>query len=150
MHYHLTGPDDQVIDSSKGKDPLHYLQGHSNIIPGLEKEMEGKAVGDKFVVNVSPEEGYGVKVEELVQKVEKTMFPADTPIEIGMQFQASGNQGPVVVTVIAADEAHVTIDGNHALAGIPLTFEVEVMSIRAASEEEVAHGHVHGPGGHQH
>ncbi len=146
IHYTLTDNEGNVLDSSAGRDPLHYIQGIGNLIPGMEEGLEGKTKGEKFNIKVSPEKGYGVKSEELLQQVPRSSF-GDQPVEVGMQFQT--NQGSVVtVTKIGLDS--ITVDANHPLAGVELNFDVEVMEIRLATEEELAHGHVHGPGGHHH
>ncbi len=150
FHYTLTDDAGTVIDSSRGSAPLTYLHGGGNIVPGLEKAMEGKARGDAFKVAVTPEEGYGQRVEALLQTAPREMFPADMEPAVGMQFQAESNMGPVMVTVMAIDGDTVTLDGNHALAGQTLHFEVEVTSVRDATVEELQHGHVHGDGGHHH
>jgi FKBP-type peptidyl-prolyl cis-trans isomerase SlyD len=146
IHYTLTDNEGNVLDSSAGRDPLHYIQGIGNLIPGMEEGLEGKTKGEKFKIKVSPEKGYGVKSEELLQQVPRSAF-GDQQVEIGMQFQT--NQGSVVtVTKIGLDS--ITVDANHPLAGVELNFDVEVIEIRLATEEELAHGHVHGPGGHHH
>jgi FKBP-type peptidyl-prolyl cis-trans isomerase SlyD len=146
IHYTLTDNEGNVLDSSAGRDPLHYIQGIGNLIPGMEEGLEGKTKGEKFKIKVSPEKGYGVKSEELLQQVPRSAF-GDQQVEIGMQFQT--NQGSVVtVTKIGMDS--ITVDANHPLAGVELNFDVEVLEIRLATEEELAHGHVHGPGGHHH
>jgi len=146
IHYTLTDNNGKVLDSSAGREPLYYIQGVGNLIPGMEEGLEGKKQGDKVNLKVSPEKGYGVKSDELVQKVPRSAF-GDQKIEKGMQFQT--NQGGVV-TVTNVGLSEITVDGNHPLAGVELNFAVEVLSIREATEEELAHGHVHGPGGHHH
>lgn len=150
FHYTLTDDAGTVIDSSRGSSPLTYLHGGGNIVPGLEKEMAGKARGDKFKVDVTPEEGYGQRIEALLQTAPRSMFPPDMEPEVGMQFQAESNMGPVMVTVVGVEGDMVTLDGNHALAGQTLHFDVEVTSVRDATLEELQHGHVHGEGGHHH
>lgn len=150
FHYTLTDDAGTVIDSSRGGDPLTYLHGGGNIVPGLEKMMEGKGKGDAFKADVSPEEGYGPRIEALLQTAPRSMFPPDMEPAVGMQFQAESNMGPVLVTVVAVEGETVTLDGNHALAGQTLHFDVEVTSVREATTEEVLHGHVHGEGGHHH
>jgi len=146
IHYTLTDNDGKVLDSSSGREPLLYIQGIGNLIPGMEEGLEGKKQGDKVNLKVSPEKGYGVKSEELIQKVPRSAF-GDQKIEKGMQFQT--NQGGVV-TVTNVGLSEITVDANHPLAGVELNFAVEVLSIREATEDELAHGHVHGPGGHHH
>jgi FKBP-type peptidyl-prolyl cis-trans isomerase SlyD len=148
FHYTLTNDKGEVIDSSVGGQPLPYLHGAGNIVSGLEREMAGKTVGAKFSVRVSPEDGYGVHHPQLIQQVPREVFGGIDQLEVGMQFnaQAGGGMMPVVISAIDGDQ--VTIDGNHPLAGQHLNFAVEVMQVRKASAEELAHGHVHGPGGH--
>ena len=150
IHYTLTGDDGVVIDSSRGREPLAYLHGAGNIVPGLEKKLTGRAPGDKLDVVVAPEEGYGVRHEGLVQTLPRTAFHGVDTIEPGMQFTAQGNRGPLEVTVTKVDADNVTIDGNHPLAGQALNFAVEIVDVREASKEELSHGHVHGAGGHHH
>ncbi len=150
FHYTLTNDAGTVIDSSSGTDPLAYLHGVGNIVPGLEKAMEGRAAGDKFDVKVSPEEGYGTPNEMLIQVVPREAFQGVDDIEVGMQFQAQTPQGAISVSVAKIEDGMVTVDGNHPLAGQNLNFAIEVVDVRAASEEEVTHGHVHGSGGHNH
>lgn len=150
FHYTLTDDAGAVIDSSSGREPLAYLHGAGNIVPGLEEALGGRAAGDRFKVAVAPEEGYGVHHEGLVQQVPAAAFAGVDSIEVGMEFHAQGPQGPLAVTVTAVDGDTVTIDGNHPLAGKTLHFEIEVTSVRASTEEERMHGHVHGPGGVEH
>ncbi|MGM0593898.1 MAG: FKBP-type peptidyl-prolyl cis-trans isomerase [Pseudomonadota bacterium] len=145
IDYTLTNSEGTVIDTSKGRGPLAYLQGHSNIIPGLEKELEGKSTGDALQVTVSPEEGYGERDDSLTQAVPRQMFENADEIQVGMQFQTQTEQGPHIVTVINVDDENVTVDANHPLAGQTLNFDVSVVEVRDASEEELSHGHVHGP-----
>lgn len=150
FHYTLTNDAGEVLDSSNGREPLAYLHGSGSIVPGLENAMEGRAIGDKFEVKVAPAEGYGEHHEGMVQAVPRSAFQGVDQIEVGMQFQASGPQGAMSVTVTAVSDDEVTVDGNHPLAGQTLNFAIEVVSVREASAEEMAHGHIHGPGGHQH
>ncbi|HEX4895740.1 MAG TPA: peptidylprolyl isomerase [Solimonas sp.] len=150
MHYTLTNDRGEVLDSSQGHDPLAYLHGSGNIIPGLEKALLGKKAGDKLQVKVAPAEGYGERDERLLQNVPRRAFQGVKDIQPGMSFTAQGDRGPmrVVVTRVAGDM--VTVDGNHPLAGETLNFDVEITEVRAATAEEMEHGHVHGPGGHHH
>ncbi|MBE0506102.1 MAG: peptidylprolyl isomerase [Marinospirillum sp.] len=150
IHYTLTNGEGQVLDSSQGGNPLFYLHGHSNIIPGLEKKLEGRSVGDAFEVAVEPSEGYGERDDNLVQQVQREAFQGVDAIEPGMQFQTQGPGGAMVVTVVDANEETVTIDANHPLAGVALTFKGSVESIRDAREEEVQHGHAHEGDLHDH
>jgi len=151
MHYELKDAEGEVLDSSKGQEPLVYLHGAGNIIVGLEEELEGKAVGDNVNAVIAPEKGYGLPVEALVQTVPKEAFGDEVEkVEVGMRFQAETEQGPVPVVVTAMDDSTVTVDGNHPLAGKELHFDVSIAEIRDASQEEIDHGHAHGPGGHNH
>ncbi|GEN24463.1 FKBP-type peptidyl-prolyl cis-trans isomerase [Halomonas cupida] len=150
FHYTLTNDAGEVLDSSEGREPLTYLHGAGNIIPGLEKELEGKASGDKLIAKVSAEEGYGEVQDQLVQEVPRDAFQGVESIEPGMQFQAQTQGGPLMVTVTSVEGDTVTVDGNHPLAGQNLNFDVEITDVREASQEEIEHGHVHGPEGHQH
>lgn len=150
IHYTLTNNDGKVIDSSKNGQPLLYIQGTGGIIPGLEKALEGKSQGDKIVVSIPPEEGYGVRQESLIQEVPRQHFKGAKSIELGMQFRASDGKMTRVFTVVGFGEGIVKVDGNHALAGQQLNFDVDIVSLRDATKEELAHGHVHGPGGHHH
>ncbi len=143
MHYTLKNDEGVVIDSSEGRDPLVFLQGYGNIIPGLESQLEGKTVGDKMDVVVEPEQGYGVRHEQMIQQVPLSAFEGVEKLEVGMQFQAQTAQGPVPVRVIAVEGEEVTIDGNHELAGVRLHFAVSIETVREATEEELAHGHAH-------
>lgn len=149
FHYTLTNHAGEVLDSSEGREPLAYLHGAGNLIPGMEKALAGRAAGDKFEATIEPEDGYGQHDERLVQVVQKSAF-GDAEVKPGMRFEAQSNAGPMVVTVTAVAEDEVTVDGNHALAGEVLNFKVEVVEVRQASDEEKTHGHVHGPGGHAH
>ncbi len=150
FNYTLTGDDGQVIDSSEGREPLTYVHGNGQIVPGLEKEMAGHVVGDKFDVEVPAEEGYGERHDELMQQVPREAFQGVEDIQPGMQFQGSGPQGAVNVTVAKVEDDTVHIDGNHPLAGKKLHFAVDVANVREATSEEIEHGHAHGAGGVQH
>jgi len=150
IDYTLTDNDGKVIDSSQGREPLTYLHGTGALIPGLENELEGKGAGDKLKVAIKPENGYGVRNEALLQQIPRSNFGHVEDLQVGMQFQANTEQGAVLITIITVEEETVTVDGNHPLAGVELNFDVEIKEVRAASEEEISHGHVHGPGGHHH
>jgi len=150
LHYTLTDDEGTVIDKSDDGSFL-YLHGASNIIPGLENALTGKALGDELKVAVSPEEGYGERDDARLESVPREMFPTDAKVEAGMQFHAEGPEGEMMTVTVAGVEGDmVSIDGNHPLAGVQLNFDVKVIEIRDASAEELEHGHVHGPGGHQH
>ncbi len=150
FHYTLTDDAGQVIDSSSGNEPLSYLHGVGNIVPGLEKELAGRMAGDTLQVVVQPEEGYGMPNPMLVQVVPRMAFQGVDQLEIGMAFQAQTPQGPMSVAITGIDGDQVTVDGNHPLAGKALHFAVEITDVREATVEECVHGHVHGAGGHHH
>lgn len=150
LNYTLTDNEGNVIDQSNDAS-FAYLHGANNIIPGLENALSGKTAGDSLNVSVEPAEGYGERDPAKTQAVPRNMFPQDTDIQVGMQFHAQGPNGEtLVVTVVGVEEETITVDGNHPLAGVQLNFQVEVMEVREASQEELEHGHVHGPGGHDH
>jgi len=146
IDYTLKNAQGEVLDSSEGQEPLVYLHGAENIVAGLERELEGKAVGDSLDTVVSPEDGYGVRNEELIAAVPREMFESDMAIEVGMSFQAETDQGVQVVNVVAVNDEEVTVDGNHPLADEALHFDVTVRDIREATAEELEHGHVHSAG----
>lgn len=146
IHYTLTNDEGEIIDSSEGNEPLIYLHGNGNIISGLEKALHGKTAGEKFNVRIEAEDAYGEFMDDRVQVIARDMFEGIDEIEVGMQFHADVSSGPGVITVINIDGDDITIDGNHPLAGVPLTFAVEVIDIRPASREELTHGHIHGAG----
>ena len=146
IDYTLTDDAGDELDSSRGGEPLTYLHGAGNIIPGLERALTGRSAGDELSVTIPPEDAYGLPDEDLVQSLPRSNFPAGD-ITIGSQFRADGPEGPQVVTVVAVDDASVTIDANHPLAGMTLEFAVTIRDVRAATDEERRHGHVHGPGG---
>lgn len=139
--------EDAVVDQSTVDAPLDYLHGNDNLISGLEKELEGKVAGDKFEVTIAPEDAYGEHNDELVQRVPADVFQGVEEIEVGMRFLADTDQGPIPVEITEVDGDEVVVDGNHMLAGQTLTFVVEVVAIREATEDEIAHGHVHQAGG---
>lgn len=147
IHYTLTNGSGEELDSSRGEEPLTYLHGAGNIIPGLEAALVGKQVGDTFTVTIAPEQAYGAIDESMVQQVSKKMFD-DIDIEIGMQFHADVSHGSGIITITEINGDDVTVDGNHPLAGEALTFDVEVIDVRPASDDEMAHGHIHGSGCH--
>ena len=148
IHYTLTNDAGEVLDSSIGDEALVFLQGSGNIISGLEDALVGKVAGDKFNVRIAPEDAYGELMEDMIQVISRDMFEGIDDIEVGMQFHADVSSGSGIVTVVSIDDDNITIDGNHPLAGLALTFDVEVIDVRPATEEETAHGHIHGAGCH--
>ena len=151
IHYKVTDSNnDEVIDSSENGEPMTYLHGARNIIPGLEQALEGKSVGDELEVTVEPADAYGERSDDRVQQVPIDAFQEMEKIEPGMAVTAQTDQGQINLVVIEVDETTVTVDANHPLAGKMLKFEVKIEAVRDASEEEMEHGHVHGPGGHAH
>ncbi|MFZ5756725.1 MAG: FKBP-type peptidyl-prolyl cis-trans isomerase [Pseudomonadota bacterium] len=150
IHYTLTSDAGETLDSSAGREPLAYLHGFGNIIPGLEQALLGKQAGDKLKVSIPPDQAYGVRNDELVEVVPRSAFGGAPDLEVGMQFQARTPEGMRVVTIVDVEGDEITLDGNHPLAGETLHFDVEIVTVRAATQEELAHGHVHGEGGHHH
>ena len=149
IKYTLTDGHDQLIDSSeKAGAPMAYIHGKQNILPKLESELNGKSIGDTFKLELAAIDAYGERQDEMIQSVPKTEFPDPDQIQIGMQFQVQTQSGhPIAVTVLRMEEDHFVLDGNHPLAGIDLKFDVEVASIRQATEQELSHGHLHMDGG---
>lgn len=147
MHYTLTGPDGGVIDTSEGKQPLAYLHGSGNIIPGLESQLEGRASGDQLVAEIPAAEGYGDRDPNQVVQANRSQFPEGVDLQPGMRFQAETPAGPRLAEITAIDGDDITVDTNHPLAGVDLRFDVNIVDVRAATDEEVAHGHVHREGG---
>jgi FKBP-type peptidyl-prolyl cis-trans isomerase SlyD len=150
MHYTLSDDSGTVLDTSSGGEPLAYLQGHHNIIPGLESALLGKEAGYKSRVTVAPADAYGEKNPDAVFEAPREHFPPDMQLEVGLKVVADGPNGPLHLTVVKLTDTGALLDGNHPLAGQTLHFDVEIVSIREASKEELDHGHVHGAGGHHH
>ncbi len=151
LDYVLTLSDGEEIDSSRGQEPLVYLHGQGQIIPGLEKELLGMAVGDGKTVSVLPAEGYGDVDEDAIQLVPHNVFPDDLNLAAGLQVRMQTEEGhPLTAQVAEIRDDGVLLDFNHPLAGETLHFEVKIAALRPATSEELAHGHVHGPHGHHH
>lgn len=149
FHYVLTDDNGEVLDDSHDGQPLGYLHGHDNIIPGLEAALEGHEEGDEFEVTVEADEAYGQRNEDLVDDVPASLFEGVDNVQVGMQFRAQGDDAEQLVTVTGVEGDQVTIDANHPLAGERLNFAVEVTGVRPATDTELRHGHVH-DGGHDH
>lgn len=148
INYTLTDKDENVLDESLDGS-FSYLHGANNIIPGLERALDGKQSGDKVDVTVEPEDAYGERSLEKIQRVPRDVFPADVELKEGMQFQANSPDGPpIIVSITSVETDEVVVDGNHPMAGKQLRFQVELVDVRDASDEEIQHQHVHGPGGH--
>ncbi len=152
IHYTLKDNEGQVIDSSEGREPLSYLHGRGNLIPGLEDELNGKALNDTLKVSIAPEKAYGQYEKDMIVEVGHESFSDPKNIEVGMQVQGQIAEGeaPRLLTVIEVKEDKVILDANHPLAGQTLNFDVKVVDLREATDEEIDHGHVHDKGGHQH
>lgn len=150
LNYTLKNGEGTVLDTSEGREPLIYLHGVGSLIPGLEKELEGKGKGEQVHAVIPPEEAYGTKRDDLMHVVSKDGFQGDEEMQVGMQVQLTTQQGPAIATIAAIEGNDVTLDLNHPLADVTLHFDVEIVDLRDASEEEISHGHVHGPGGHHH
>ena len=147
LHYAVSDTEDTLIDSSYDHSPLAVIQCSHYLIPGLEAALVDHEAGDKFEVEVSADDAYGQREDGFVQTVPKDMFAGIEDLEVGSQLRATTDDGEQTVIVIDAQEDEITVDGNHPLAGLDLKFDVEILEVRDATEEELAHGHVHGEGG---
>lgn len=150
FHYTLKDGEGTTIDSSVGSTPLLFLEGSGMIIPGLEKDLLAMNVGDKKNIEVKADDAYGQRRDDMIITVEKSQFPEGTEINPGDQFRVNQDPNMPPFTVLSVEDEKVTLDGNHPLAGIDLFFDVEITENRDATEEEIAHGHAHGVGGHNH
>lgn len=155
IHYHLTDSDGVVIDSSLEGEPMAYLHGHGNLVPGVERVLDGQTAGAKFSVVVPPEDGYGVPDPALNVAVPFTAFPEENREDLvnGAMFHGphpADDKKVVLYTVVETDGDELRCTANHPLSGVTLHFDLEVIDVRDATEEELAHGHIHGPGGHHH
>lgn len=152
LHYAVSDSDDTLIDSSYDHKPLSIIHGTGYLIPGLEDALIDHVVGDKFEVAVSAENAYGDRHDEFVQTVPKSMFESVEDLAVGSQLRATTDDGEQTVIVIDVTDDEITVDGNHPLAGIDLKFDVDILEVRDATEDELTHGHVHGEGGcgHEH
>ena len=150
FHYTLTDQDGEQMETSRDKEPLTYLHGAQNIIPGLESAIAGRSVGDEFQVTLEPADAYGEKKEANIQRISSKHFKFPKKLKPGQIVGLKTRNGPVQVTVVKVGRFNVDVDSNHPLAGQVLTFDVEISAVRDASKEEIAHGHAHGPGGVDH
>lgn len=151
IDYTLKNDQGEVLDTSEGHGPLHYLHGHGNIVEGLESALGGRSVGDSLDVTVPPELGYGTHSDELVFDVPREQLPKDVTPHKGMELSMTSDDGHTVpVRIRSVKPTSVQMDANHELAGVTLHFHVAVRDVRKATEEELQHGHAHGPGGHHH
>lgn len=148
MNYTLTDPSGKILDASEGT-PLEYLQGHQNIIPGLERELEGMKQGDKKQVIVQPTDGYGERNNDLQFSLPLAQFGGQVP-QPGMMVQIQTDEGVMMASIVGVQGEQVLLDANHPLAGQTLHFDVEITGVRSATTEELSHGHPHGPNGHHH
>ncbi len=151
MNFTLTDDDGNVLDSTDHGGPFSYLSGNNNILPKLEEEVNNMIIGTRKNIRLDAVDAYGQYNEQIVQVVGKDNFPEDFVLEVGMEYLASNPDGvQMPFTIINVEGEEVTIDFNHPLAGKNLNFDVELLDVRDATAEEIAHGHVHGPGGHHH
>lgn len=151
MEYTLKAEDGSLIDTSEGDEPMWYLHGAGQIVPGLELALRGREVGDEFEAVVKPEDGYGLRRDDKVLTVPRDRLPDEPEPEVGMQLEAQGRRGEqVILWVTDVTENEVTLDGNHPLAGQTLYFKIEVKQVREATADEKQHGHAHGPDAHHH
>ena len=143
IDYTLKDDNGQVLDSSEGKQPLSYIQGVGNLIPGVESALEGKSSGERVQITVPPETGYGVRDDSLVLSIERDKFSEVEDLQEGVRFRMETPDGPMIFTVVQIGDAEVLVDGNHPLAGMTLNFDITIQSVRDATSEELDHGHVH-------
>lgn len=151
FQYTMTDDEGNVLEQSDAKHPSVYLHGHNNLMPAIEEALDGKSVGDELKISLTPEQTYGERKEDRAARVPvKHLISPPKRMQPGMMVQMNTSEGPVPVTILKVGKFNVDVDTNHPLAGMDLVFEITVTDVREASEEEVAHGHVHGPGGHHH
>ncbi len=150
FHYTLTDTQNTLTETSRDGDPVAYLHGHGNIVPGLEKAMAGRTTGDRFTATIAPEDAYGARDEEAVQRVPIKHLVSRGKLAAGKVVAVNTTQGQRTGTVIKVGRFNVDLDLNHPLAGRTLVFDIEIVDVRDATEEEITHHHAHGPGGHNH
>jgi FKBP-type peptidyl-prolyl cis-trans isomerase SlyD len=150
FHYKLSDDTGTFNESSGTDSPIVYMHGHNNIVPGLEKQLAGRKSGDKLTATVTPEEGYGQRNDEAVQRVPVKHLATRGPYSVGQMVVVNTREGGRQARVLKVGHFNVDLDLNHPLAGRTLTFDIEIVEVRAATEQELAHGHAHGPHGHDH
>jgi len=151
LNFTLTDQHGNILDSTEGEQPFSFLSGHQNILPKLESEIDTMLIGSKRTITINAADAYGEYNEDIVQVVGKDEFPPEFLLEVGMQYIASAPDGTKMpFTITEVNDEDVTIDFNHPLAGKDLNFDIELLNVRDATSEEIAHGHVHGAGGHYH
>ena len=150
FHYTLRDPSGRVVDTSAGSEPIAYLEGAGQIIDGLDEQLRSAQPGEKRQVIVPANKAYGERDPAQVQRVKRSLLPVEGELKVGDQFQTDSDRYAPVVTVAGIEGDDVLVDANHPLAGIDLTFDVEILSARPATASELEHGHAHGPGGHAH
>jgi len=143
IEYTLKDDEGQVLDTSEGRDPLSYIQGVGNLIPGVESALEGKSSGESVQITVPPETGYGVRDDSLVLSIERDKFSGIEDLKEGLRFRMDTPDGTMIFTVVQVEDDEVLVDGNHPLAGMTLNFDITIQSVRDATSEELDHGHVH-------
>jgi FKBP-type peptidyl-prolyl cis-trans isomerase SlyD len=151
IHYRLSLDDGTVVSDTAGGEPMAYLHGSENVIPGLEAALAGRSPGDEVNAKIEPADAYGERDPSATEQIPRSAFPGDLELQVGMHLSARHESGAIIpMTVQSIADDAVTVDLNHPLAGQKLHFDVSVVEVRDATEEERSHGHVHGPGGHQH
>ena len=150
IDYTLTNAQGEVLDKSSQGRPLQFIQGQGQLIPGLERALEGKSAGEALQAKIPAKDAYGERDEELMQEIPKENFAEIPDLRVGMELEAESDDGVRVITVVGIEEDKVKVDGNHPLAGMDLNFDVTIVGVRDATADEIGHGHVHGPGGHHH
>lgn len=150
FHYTLTDESGEQVESSRGRAPLSYLHGFRNILPGLEKALEGHGAGDEIEVTLPPEQAYGERQADKIQRIPAKRFKGQGRLQPGQVVSTRTARGPLQAVVVKVGRFNVDVDTNHPLAGKTLTFSIEITDVREATSEELAHGHAHGPGGAEH
>jgi len=150
FHYSLINEAGELVETSRERKPMTYFHGANNIVPGLEKALEGRSEGDEFQVTIPPEEAYGERDDNKLQRISSKHFKNPKKIKPGQVLAVQTRQGPLQVTVLKVGRFNLDVDANHPLAGQTLNFDIEVTEIRDATKEEIAHGHIHGEGGVEH